>query len=112
MLAEDLLAHLRRVPLTGRVLPVDLEMLGTALEGDPGLSSRAYADLHTGGRCTTRAAPTRCWSGRTPPSMWRRRPTVAPVRPHRISGRWHDMAAVAQQQDAGLRKRLERAIEA
>ncbi|MBA8962243.1 hypothetical protein JOJ86_006954 [Rhodococcus percolatus] len=33
VLAEDLLACLRREPLTGRVVPVDLEILGSELEG-------------------------------------------------------------------------------
>ena len=36
VLAEDLLAGLRRVPLTGRAVPVDLDMLSIVLEGDPG----------------------------------------------------------------------------
>ncbi|MNJ05412.1 hypothetical protein D3C73_1667140 [compost metagenome] len=39
VLAEDLLAGLRRVPLTGRLVPVDLEMLSIVLEGDSDLST-------------------------------------------------------------------------
>lgn len=48
LLAEDLLAGLRREPLTGRVVPVDLDMLSTVLEGDPELSTDGYLDLRTG----------------------------------------------------------------
>ena len=48
VLAEDLLAGLRREPLTGRVVPVDLDMLSTVLEGDPELSTGGYLDLRTG----------------------------------------------------------------
>ncbi|WP_292834593.1 hypothetical protein [Microbacterium sp.] len=48
ILAEDLLATLRGVPLQGRVLPVDLEMLSILLEGAPELSTGAYLDLRTG----------------------------------------------------------------
>ena len=46
-LAEDLLACLRRMPLTGRVPPVDLDMLSSVLEGDPELSTGGYLDLLT-----------------------------------------------------------------
>ncbi|MFZ2177202.1 MAG: hypothetical protein WAW17_24840, partial [Rhodococcus sp. (in: high G+C Gram-positive bacteria)] len=48
VLAEDLLAGLRGEPLAGRVVPVDLEMLGTELEGDLGMSTGGYVDLRTG----------------------------------------------------------------
>ncbi|WP_254923153.1 plasmid pRiA4b ORF-3 family protein [Rhodococcus sp. OK302] len=40
VLAEDLLACLRGHPLAGQVVPVDLEMLGTELEGDLSMSDR------------------------------------------------------------------------
>lgn len=48
VLADDLLAWLRREPLKGRVVPVDLEMLCTELEGDPSMSTGGYLDLDTG----------------------------------------------------------------
>lgn len=48
ILAEDLLACLRGEPLTGRVVPVDLETLATALEEDAAMSTGGYVDLHTG----------------------------------------------------------------
>ena len=48
VLAEDLLAYLRREPLAGRVVPVDLDMLSTVLEGEPELSTGGYLDLRTG----------------------------------------------------------------
>ena len=48
VLAEDLVACLRREPLPGRAVPVDLELLSAELEGDLGLSSGGYVDLCTG----------------------------------------------------------------
>lgn len=48
VLAEDLLACLRRQPLAGRSVPVDLDLLGAELEGDTGASTGGYVDLHTG----------------------------------------------------------------
>jgi hypothetical protein len=48
LLAEDLLTGLRREPLTGRGVPVDLDMLSTVPEGNPQLSTGGYLDLHTG----------------------------------------------------------------
>ncbi|MBT2521742.1 hypothetical protein [Arthrobacter sp. ISL-28] len=47
LLAEDVLAGLGRMPLTGRVVPVDLDMLSTVLEGDLDLSTGGYVDLRT-----------------------------------------------------------------
>jgi hypothetical protein len=49
VLAEDLLACLRREPLAGSAVPVDLEMLSLEMEGDVTWSSGGYVDLHTGG---------------------------------------------------------------
>lgn len=48
VLADDLLATLRSEPLSGRALPVDLELLSAAIEGDPEFASGAYLDLTTG----------------------------------------------------------------
>lgn len=48
VLAADLLASLRGEPWAGRVVPVDLEMLSIEMEGDAGLSTGGYLDLHTG----------------------------------------------------------------
>lgn len=48
VLAEELTARLRRKPLEGRVVPVDLESLGMEMEGDASMSSGGYLDLHTG----------------------------------------------------------------
>lgn len=48
VLAADLLAALRGEPAPGPVVPVDLEMLSIELEGDAGMSSGGYLDLHTG----------------------------------------------------------------
>ena len=48
VLAEDLLACLRREPLAGTVVPVDLDMLSTEMEGDGSWSSGGYVDLRTG----------------------------------------------------------------
>lgn len=48
VLAEDLLARLREEPPAGRVVPVDLDMLGTVLEGDFDVSTGGFVDLHTG----------------------------------------------------------------
>lgn len=112
VLAEDLVCRLRREALKGRVVPVDLEMLSSELEGDPDLSSGGYVDLLTGevvGEALTDAMmvgvdaavdvdeePDRwLWFDRTGSSEG-----------------WRDMAAFAQRQrDAALRGRLERAIE-
>lgn len=48
VLSEDLLAHLRRQPLEGRVVPVDLDMFSSDLEGDPNMSRGGFLDLETG----------------------------------------------------------------
>ena len=48
VLAEDLLACLRGEPLVGRVVPVDLDMLSSELEGDVSMSTGGFIDLDTG----------------------------------------------------------------
>ena len=112
VLAEDLLAGLRREPLTGRVVPVDLEMLSTVLEGDPDLSTGGFLDLRTG-QVYDEAATDPMMVGEDAaidveeePDRW--------LRFNRTGSRdgWQDMAAFAERQhDAALRERLERAIE-
>lgn len=112
VLAEDLLACLRGEPLTGRVVPVDLEMLGTELEGDPGMSTGGYVDLRTGDVYDDSS---------TDPMMVGQDAAVdVEAEPDRLlrfertgsRDGWRDMAAFAERQhDAALRERLERAIE-
>ncbi|MDV2981542.1 UNVERIFIED_CONTAM: UPF0158 family protein [Actinomycetes bacterium ARC8] len=111
-LAEDLLASLRRVPLTGRAVPVDLDMLSIILEGDPDLSTGGYLDLHTG-QVYDEAATDPMIVGQDnaidvedESDRW--------LRLNRTGSRngWQDMAAFAgRQHDETLRERLERAIE-
>lgn len=48
VLADDLLARLCGKPLAGRALPVNLELLSAAIEGDPEWAGGAYLDLTTG----------------------------------------------------------------
>lgn len=111
VLAEDLLACLRREPLAGRVVPVDLDMLSTELEGDMSLSTGGYVDLQTGevyddaitdpGMVGEDAAI----DVDEDPDRW--------LRFDRTGSRdgWRDMSDFAERQrDAGLRERLERAI--
>ncbi|GAA4472013.1 hypothetical protein GCM10023094_03620 [Rhodococcus olei] len=112
VLAEDLLACLRGEPLAGRVVPVDLEMLGTELEGDPGISTGGYVDLRTGDVIDD--------SGTDPMMVGENAAVDVEAEPDRLlrfarTGSregWRDMAAFAERQhDAALRERLERAIE-
>ncbi|MEW1821841.1 hypothetical protein AB0323_13825 [Arthrobacter sp. NPDC080031] len=112
ILAEDLLAALRREPLTGKVVPVDLDMLSTVLEGDPELSDGGYLDLHTGQVYDESAADPMMVGEdaaidvEEEPDRW--------LRISRADSRngWRDMAAFAgRQHDEALRERLERAIE-
>lgn len=112
VLAEDLLAWLRREPLKGRVVPVDLEMLCTELEGDPSMSTGGYLDLRTWevyGETATdpmMVGEDAAIYVEEEPDRW--------LRFHRTGSRegWRDMAAFAQRQrDTALRERLERAIE-
>ncbi|MDE8669946.1 UPF0158 family protein [Pseudarthrobacter sp. H3Y2-7] len=111
VLAEDLLAGLRREPLTGRLVPVDLEMLSMVLEGDPGLSTGGFLDLRTG-QVYDEAATDPMMVGEDAaidveeePGRW--------LRFNRAGSRdgWRDMEAFAERQhDEALRERLERAI--
>ncbi|QCU77153.1 hypothetical protein E7744_02160 [Citricoccus sp. SGAir0253] len=89
ILAEDLLAALRREPLAGPVLPVDLEMLATVLETDPAVVGQdAAIDVEEG------------------PDRWLR------LEPTGSREGWRDMAAfAARQHDHTLRARLEQAIQ-
>ncbi|MGV9871017.1 UPF0158 family protein, partial [Rhodococcus koreensis] len=109
VLAQDLLAHLRGEPLMGRVVPVDLEMLGTEREGDLTMSAGGYLDLHTGEVVD---------EGITDPAMVGQDAAVDVdeepdrwLRFDRTGSRdgWRDMAAFAQRQHDSAR--LERAIE-
>lgn len=111
VLAEDLLAGLRREPLTGRVVPVDLDMLSTVLEGDLDLSTGGYVDLRTG-EVYDDSATDPMMVGEdaaidveAEPDRWLRFDRTGP------RDGWRDMAAFAERQhDAALRERLERAI--
>ncbi|MEW1857411.1 hypothetical protein AB0268_12895 [Pseudarthrobacter oxydans] len=111
LLAEDLLAGLRRVPPTGRVVPVDLDMLSTVLEGDPGLSTGGYLDLRTGqvyddsGTDPMIVGEEAAVDVEAEPDRW--------LRLNRTGSRnaWEDMAAFAERQHDALRERLERVIE-
>ena len=112
VLAQDLLAHLRGEPLTGRVVPVDLEMLGTELEGDLTMSAGGYLDLRTG-EVVDEGVTDPAMVGQdaavdveTEPDRWLRFDRTG------SGDGWRDMAAFAQRQhDSSLRERLERAIE-
>lgn len=112
VLADDLLAILRREPVPGQVVPVDLEMLSMVLEGDFGLSTGGYVDLRTGQVYDDSA---------TDPMMVGEDDAIDveedPDRWLRIDctgsrDAWEDMAAFAERQhDEALRGRLEHAIE-
>ena len=111
VLAEDLLACLRREPLVGRVVPVDLETLAAELEGDLGVSTGGYVDLRTGEVYDDNSTDPMIVGQEAvvdveeEPDRW--------LRFERIGSRdgWRDMAAFAERQhDAALRERLERAI--
>ncbi|WP_258804247.1 plasmid pRiA4b ORF-3 family protein [Pseudarthrobacter sp. NS4] len=112
VLAEDLLAGLRRMPLAGRVVPIDLDMLSTVLEGDLDLSTGGYVDLRTGQVYDDSATdPMIVGEGAAidvddEPGRW--------LQLDRTGSRnaWQDMAAFAERQhDDALRERLERVIE-
>ncbi|MDR7166097.1 hypothetical protein J2X12_004151 [Pseudarthrobacter oxydans] len=112
LLAEDLLAILRGEPLTGQVVPVDLEMLSTLLEGDLDLSTGGYVDLRTGQVYDDSATdPMMVGEGAAinveeEPDRW--------LRVNRTGSRhaWRDMAAFAERHhDEALRGRLERVLE-
>ena len=111
VLAEDLLASLRREPLPGRIVPVDLDMLSIILEGDPDLSTGGYLDLNTG-QVYDDASNDPMVVGHdeaidvdNEPDRWLRLNRTG-------SGyRWQDMEAfAAKQHEQALRERMERAI--
>ncbi len=110
VLAEDLLACLRREPLAGTVVPVDLDLLSTEMEGDVSLSSGGYVDLHTGevfGDSATDPAivgEDAAIDMEKDPDRWLRFECIG------SRDGWQDMTDFAQRQrEAGLRERLERA---
>jgi hypothetical protein len=112
VLAADLLAGLRGESPAGRVVPVDLEMLSTELEGDLDMSTGGYVDLHTG-QVYDDSATDPMIVGQDAaidvtqePDRW--------LRFERIGSRdaWQDMAAfAARQHDEPLRHRLEQAMQ-
>lgn len=112
LLAEDLLAVLRGEPVTGRVVPVDLDMLSAELEGDLDLSTGGYIDLQTG----------EVWGDSAADPMMVGEDDAIDVDEDpdrwlwfdRTGSRegWRDMAVFAERQrDGAFRERLERAIE-
>ena len=112
VLADDLLARLRREPLKGRVIPVDLDVLGVELEGDLSMSTGGYLDLRTGETFDetitdpAMAGDDAAINVEEEPDRW--------LRIDRTGSRdgWKDMAAFTQRQrDTAMRERLERAIE-
>ncbi len=112
VLAEDLLAGLRREPMTGSVVPVDLDILSTVLEGESELSTGGYLDLRTGQVYDESATDPMMVGEDTAidveeePGRWLRLDSTG------SRNGWHDMAAFAgRQHDEVLRERLERAIE-
>lgn len=111
VLAEDLLARLRREQLAGRLAPVDLDMLGNELEGDVSMSTGGYVDLRTGEVYGDGATdPMIVGEDATidveeEPDRW--------LRVDRSGSRhgWRDMATFAERQrDEAVRERLQRAI--
>jgi hypothetical protein len=111
VLAEDLLASLRRDPPPGRGLPVDLELLGSEIEGDVRQSLGGYLDLRTGDVLSDLLLDSG-WSGEVTvdveddPDRW--------LRFDRTGSResWRDMVDfAARQRDQALRSRLEQAVE-
>ncbi len=112
VLAEDLLAALRREPLAGSVLAVDLEMLSAVLEGDPHLSTGGYLDVCTGQVYTDEdtdpavVGQDAAIDIEVDPDRWLR------LEPTGSREGWADMAAfAARQYDHTLRARLEQAIQ-
>jgi len=112
VLAEDLLAALRGEPLTGRAMPVDLDLLSSELEGDPDLSTGGYVDLRTGDVWNDDATDPMIVGDDVAidvddePDRW--------LRFERIGAQdgWRDMADFAERQrDAAVRQRLGRALE-
>lgn len=111
VLAEDLLACLRREPPTGRWLSVDLDMLSTELEGDMSVSTGGYVDLTTGyvyddsSTDPMMVGEDAAIDVEDDPDRWLRFDRTG------SQDGWRDMADFAERQrDTGLRERLERAI--
>jgi hypothetical protein len=111
-LAEDLLAALRGEQLSGRALPVDLDLLSSELEGDPDLSTGGYVDLRTGDVWNDDATDPMMVGDdaaidvEQEPDRWLRFERIGP------RDGWLDMAAFAERQrDEALRQRLVRALE-
>lgn len=112
VLADDLLAALRNEPLDGRAVPVDLDELGSAMEGDFEFSTGGYIDLVTG-EVYDDVLTDEAMVGEDAaidvdedPDRW--------LRFHRVGSRdgWEDMSAFAERQhDHDLRARMQRAIE-
>lgn len=109
VLAEDLLARLRGEP---PVVPVDLEMLSTQLEGDLDMSTGGYIDLHTGEVYDDSATDPMLVGEdaaidvESDPDRWLEFANAG------SREGWNDMAAFAERQpNATLRERLERTIE-
>lgn len=112
VLAEDLIAQLRREPLKRKALPVDLEMLSNTMEGDASLSTGGYLDLRTGDVFDDSATDPMMVGEdvaidvEDEPDRW--------LWIERTGSRagWQDMADFARRQrDTALRERLERAID-
>lgn len=111
VLAEDLLARLRGQELKGREVKVDLEMLASLLHSDPYQSEGGYVDLETGDALPAGALDPAVsgleFDADEEPERWL---SVEPPLDSREG--WRDMALFAERQhDAGLRERLDRAIE-
>ncbi|MFD6859740.1 hypothetical protein ACFWCF_20690 [Rhodococcus sp. NPDC060090] len=111
-LADDLLAHLRNEPLTGNVVPVDLDMLSSVRECDPAMCTGGYIDFRSGEVFDdTLTDPAMVGADaavdvEAEPERW--------LRFENIGARdgWNDMAAFAgRQRYTALRERLERASE-
>lgn len=111
-LAEDLLALLHGEPLAGRVVPVDLDAVVDLLEADPMMTVGGYLDLVTGETIPAEFTdPAEVGEEHTvdveaDPDRW------LWIEPGDSRDGWQDMAVfVDQQRDAGLRERLQRAIQ-
>lgn len=112
VLADDLLALLRKESPARDALPVDLDMLLMFMEGDPMLSTGGYVDRRTGDVIGDEMEDVMIdgedgeFDPEDDPDRW--------LRVDRGGSRdgWEDMSAfAAKQRDAGLRARLEQAIE-
>lgn len=112
VLAEDLLAALRREPPAEPVLPVDLETLAAVLETDPGTSTGGWLEVRTGQVYTDEdtdpalVGQDAAIEVEDDPDRWLR------LEPTGSREGWAGMATfAARQHDHTLRARLERAIQ-